>query len=251
MKTMKKSIIIGIGITMLLAVQGFSEPLQLVTLQYPPYQYEENGELKGFTAAIIQEAFKRMDQPIAIKVYPFARAIQMIQDGDADAIFTAAKNPEREAFADFCSEVLVDQKMSLFVPANSALTFDGDLSKLRQYRIGVILGYRYGAVFDSAVDNEVLTKLDAVNSAESNAKKLVAGRIDLWMSNREQALFTIKTQGLSEAITALEPAVQVIPSYLAFSKKRNLETVRKAFDRTLRQMKDDGTYERLIAEYWK
>jgi len=251
MKTMIKSIFISMGLAVLFASQVFSEPLQLVTLQYPPYEYEEEGELKGFIAAIVKEVFKRIDQPINIKVYPFARALNMIHDGNADAIFTAAKNPERETFADFPKEILIDQRMSLFVSTNSTLTFDGDLNKLRQYRFGVINGYRYGNIFDDAVKNGILPNIDQTDSAESNIKKLVVGRFDFMMSNREQALFTIKALGFSDAVRELKPEVQIIPSYLAFSRKRNLGTVREKFDSGLRKMKDDGTYERIISEYWK
>jgi polar amino acid transport system substrate-binding protein len=251
MKTIIRKLAIGLGASLLIASHACSEPLQILTLPYPPYQYEENGQLKGFVAAIVKEVFKRMDQPITITVYPFVRALKMIEDGEADAIFTFAKNPEREVFSDFPAEVLVDQKMSLFVPNNSPISFDGGLSKLRQYQIGVVIGYRYGPVFDEAVKNGILPNIQETNSPESNAKKLEAGRIDLWMSNREQPLFTIKKLGFSEAIKELKPEVQLIPSYIAFSKKRNLGNISERFSNKLREMKSDGTYKRLIAEYWK
>jgi polar amino acid transport system substrate-binding protein len=251
-KTMTAGIFVSIGLTLLFVSQGLSaEPLQLVTLQYPPYQYEEEGELRGFVATIVKEVFKRMNQPIKIKVYPFARALTMVKDGNADAIFTAARNAEREVFADFPGEVLIGQRMSLFANMNFPMAFDGDLSKWRQYRFGVINGYRYGNVFDDAVKNGILPNIEQTDSPESNAKKLVAGRIDVWMSNREQALFTIRTLRLSDAVKELKPEVQVIPSYLAFSKKRKLGSVMQRFDMELRKMKDDGTYERIISEYWK
>lgn len=251
MKTMLKKLIIAFGMAILFASPACSEPLQIVTLQYQPYQYEENGQLKGFVTAIIQEVFSRMEQPITITVYPFARALEMIKYGEADAIFTAAKNPEREAFADFPREVLVDQQMSFFVHANSPITFDGDLRKLGRYRIGVIIGYRYGAVFDEAVKAGILPNIHKVTNQEGNAKKLVAGRIDVWMSNREQALFVIRRLGLSKTIKELTPAVQVIPSYIAFSKKRNVGDLGGRFGRELRKMKEDGVYDRIIADYWK
>lgn len=251
MKHMIKSLLIGVWMAMLLPSQAFSEPLQLVTLQYYPYQYEEGGQLKGFVAAIVEEVFRRMEQPIKIKVYPFPRAMKMIQNGDADAVFTAAKNPEREMFADFPTEVLIEQTMALFVRADSPLGFDGDLSKLSQYRFGVIYGFRYGNVFDNAVKTGILSNINKTNSAESNARMLASGRLDFWMSNREQALFAINKLRLSDAIRELEPAIQTIPSYLAFSKKRNLEAVKDRFDNELRKMKADGSFQGIISDYWK
>lgn len=251
MKTILKKLVIAFGVTILLASPACSEPLQIVTLQYPPYQYEENGQLKGFVTAIVREVFARMEHPITITVYPFARSLEMVKYGEADAIFTAAKNPEREAFADFPREVLVDQQMSFFVHANSSIVFNGDLRKFGRYRIGVIIGYRYGAVFDEAVSTGILPNIQKVTNQEGNAKKLAAGRIDVWMCNREQAFSVIRRLGLSETIKELTPAVQVIPTYLAFSKKRNLGDLGERFSRELRKMKEDGTYDRIIADYWK
>jgi polar amino acid transport system substrate-binding protein len=250
LNALTKKIYLCYLIIILFALQGFSGTLSIVTLPYPPYQYEENGELKGFVSEIVTEIFKRMDQPITITTYPFARCLDMVKKGVADAIFTTAKNTEREMFLDFPEEVLVDQKMSLFVQTNSPISFDGQLSKLRDYQIGVIIGFRYGDVFDDAVKNGVLRNIQETNLAENNAKKLVRGRIDLWMSNSEQALFTIKKMGLSDKIRELEPKVQIIPSYLAFSKKRDLESISKKFSITLSKMKTDGSYQRIIQNYW-
>ncbi len=58
---------------------NFAETLELVTLQYPPYEYEENGEVKGLAVEIVKEVFKRLDQPISIKVYPWARSLDNVK----------------------------------------------------------------------------------------------------------------------------------------------------------------------------
>jgi polar amino acid transport system substrate-binding protein len=228
-----------------------SAPVQIVTHQYYPYQYEENGELKGFVLAIVEEAFERMGQPVSIKLYPFARAHKMVRNGDADGIFTVAKTAERETFADFSPDVLIWQTMALFVKADSPLGFDGDFNKLRDYRVGVIYKYRYGNVFDEVVDNGTLANIQPNNSAEGNVKMLVAGRIDYWMSNRELAAFVLNKLRLTEAVRELTPAVQTLPTYLMFSKKRESAALCRQFGEELRKMRADGSYDQIIADYWQ
>jgi polar amino acid transport system substrate-binding protein len=231
---------------------AYSVPvLQVVTHQYYPYQYEENGELKGFVAAIVKEAFRRIGQPVEIKLYPFARAHKMVSDGNADGIFTVAKTPVRETFAFFPTEVLIWQTMSLFVKADSPLSFDGDFSKLRDFRVGVINKYRYGNVFDDVVDNGTLRNVQPSNTAEGNVKMLVAGRLDYWVSNRELAAFVLNKLQLSNAVKELKPAVQTLPTFLMFSKKRELEELSQRFGKEIQAMRADGTFDKIIAEYWQ
>jgi polar amino acid transport system substrate-binding protein len=228
-----------------------SAPVRIVTHQYYPYQYEEEGQLKGFVAAIVAEAFKRMGQPVSIKLYPFARAHTMVKNGDADGIFTVAKTAERETFADFPSEVLIWQTMALFVKADSPLGFDGDFNKLRDHRVGVIYKYRYGKVFDDVVDKGTLANVRPANSAESNVRMLVAGRIDYWVSNRELAAFVLNKLRLTEAVRELQPAVQTLPTYLMFSKKRDSAALCRRFGEEVRKMRADGSYDKIVTGYWR
>lgn len=228
-----------------------SAEVLIVTHQYYPYQYVEDGELKGFVAAIVEEAFRRMGLPADIKLYPFARAHKMVSDGAADGIFTVAKTTAREGFAFFPDEVLIWQTMSLFVKADSPLGFDGDLGKLRHYRIGVINKYRYGNVFDDVVDDGTLLNIKPANSAEGNVKMLVAGRLDYWVSNRELAAFVLGKLRLSDKVRELKPTVQTLPTYLMFSKKRGTATLSQRFGEEVRRMKADGSYDRIIADYWQ
>jgi len=251
MRHSMKSMLIAFWLLILLAPIVDAAPVQIVTHQYYPYQYEEDGELKGFVAAIVKEAFKRMGQPVSVKLYPFPRAHKMVYSGDADGIFTVAKTPERATFANFPSDVLIWQTMALFVKADSPLGFDGDFTRLRDYRIGVIYKYRYGHVFDDVVDNGTLANINPANSAESNAKMLVAGRLDYWVSNRELAAFVLNKLKLTEAVRELKPVVETLPTYLMFSKKRNTAALCKRFGEEVRKMRADGSYDRIIADYWQ
>ena len=232
------------------ANQASARTLELVTLQYPPYEYAEEGEVKGFVVDIVTEVFRRMQQPIHISLLPWARSIQMIENGTADAIFTAYKTPEREAFADYSKEILMPQIISLFVLKESTIQFDGDFSKLANYRFGAVRKVSYGRIFDKAVTNGLIQTPDMANTGEKNIDKLLTERFDILVSNKYGALEILKKKGLTEQVKELKPAVENVPSYIAFSKQRNLTQVRDEFDAVLAEMKRDGTYERIIANYF-
>ncbi|WP_137940099.1 transporter substrate-binding domain-containing protein [Chitinivorax sp. B] len=237
-----------IGCIMYVPFTG-AQTLELVTLQYPPYQYEENGVVKGLVVDIVNEAFRRIRQPVNITLLPWARAIKMIEDGSADGIFTAYKTPEREVFADYSKEILMPQTVSLFVLKDSSIHFDGDLSRLAGYNFGVVRKVSYGKVFDEAVKHGQIKVPDPANTGEQNIDKLLAKRFDILVSNKYGALDILASKGVLDRVKELSPEVEQVPSYLAFSKRRNLISIRDRFDEALSEMKQDGTYEGMIIRY--
>jgi polar amino acid transport system substrate-binding protein len=224
--------------------------LELVTLQYPPYEFLEEGEVKGVAVEIVKEVFKRMQRPINITMYPWDRSLDMIKKGEADAIFTIFKTPERELFADYSHEVLMPQIISLFVRHDSNIVFDGDLSKLSMYTFGVVRRVSYGSIFDEAVKNGVIRNIEISETGEENMNKLLQGRCDILLSNRYGALDIVKSMQKMDQVKELTPALQSVPSYIAFSKKRPLASLRDECDIIVRKMKDDGTYDRIIRAYF-
>ena len=223
--------------------------LDVVTLQYPPYEYLEGGEVKGVTVEIVKEVFRRMKRPINISLYPWDKSLNMINKGEADAIFTIFKSPERERFLDYSQEVLMPQVVSLFVAKDSNIGFDGDLSKLGNYTFGIVRKVSYGSVFDNAVKNRMIRHIEVSETGEENMNKLLGGRFDILVSNRYGALDIVKRMNKTDEVRELAPALQSVPSYIAFSKKRRLTSLRDEFDIILRNMKDDGTYDRIIRSY--
>jgi len=227
-----------------------STALELVTLQYPPYEYLENGEVKGVAVNIVQEVFKRMKRPITITLYSWDQSLAMIQKGEADAIFTIFKTPERETYADYSHEVLMPQVVSLFVKSDANIVFDGDLNKLSRYTFGVVRTVSYGSIFDDAVKTGVIRSIETSETGEENMKKLLQGRFDILVSNRYGALDIVKKMKNMDHVKELTPAIQSVSSYIAFSKKRDLTSLRDEYDIILRKMKDDGTYENIITSYF-
>lgn len=224
--------------------------LELVTLEYPPYAYQQDDKVEGIAVRVVEEVFQRMRQPVTITVLPWARALQRIQQGRSDGIFTAYKTVEREVFADYSKEVLIPQTVSLFVKGQSGIRFDGDLKSLHHYQFGVVRKVSYGSVFDSALNQGVFNNVQIVDSGQQNFRKLILGRVDIVVSNKYGAYHILNQIDGAEKVRELTPELQSLPSYIAFSKKRALTGVRDRFDHLLREIKADGTYDRIINQYY-
>lgn len=249
MKTAARSIVCGLF--MLAGINGHADELQLVTLDFPPYEYLSNGEAKGAAVEVVKEAFKRMGQPVKISVLPWARAIKMVEDGAADGIFTAYKTAEREQFADYSREVLIPQIVELYVRKDAKIVFDGDIAKLSGYKFGLVRAISYGDKIDGALKNKTIGNTEAVNDAEPNFLKLLNARVDIVPSNKYVAVDVLNKLKKLDEVKALSPEVQNVPSYLAFSKKKNLSATRDRFDETLKKMKAEGAYDKIIGDFFR
>jgi polar amino acid transport system substrate-binding protein len=234
------------------AGESFADELRVATFNYPPFQYEEQGEVKGIAVDIVRELFKRLNQPIKIDFYPFPRAVKNLKTGESDVIFTFYFKKEREAFADYTQEALVNQKISLFVHEDSPIVFDGDLSKLNQYKFGLVR-FSYGSVFDAAVDKKLITRIEYVSKMDLNMKKFLRRRFDILPSDRWVAYYYYskfnRENDNSVKLKELKPPIQSFPAYMGFSKANHLGGLRDRSDMVLKEMKKDGSYQRIIDGY--
>jgi polar amino acid transport system substrate-binding protein len=83
--------------------------------------------------------------------------------------------------------------------------------------------------------------LDSSNSAESNLKKLISGRVDLWFYDNLGIPYVAKQTGVDLADLELALAVDEVSLYIAISKQTPAEIVerwRVAFE----SMQQDGTF---------
>lgn len=217
---------------------------------YTPYQYEENGELKGMAVDIVREAFKRMGYSVEIKVLPWSRVLKSAEDGTVDAIFSSFYIEERSAYMTYAMEPLAVSVQSLFAPVGTPIRFDGTVQSLKDYRLGTIIGYVYGDAFKQGKENGTLDVSEA-EDCPANILKLLSGRTDVFIDNRDTALFYIKRDKLEKRIVELQPHfTEQEMLYLAFSKKRIQDpALVETFNQTLKKMKQDGTWQNIVAEY--
>jgi len=229
----------------------YAKTLNLVTFEYPPYEYSENGKLKGMAVEVVKLIFKELEIDITIEVLPWARAIKYIEHGERDAIFTAYKNPVREKFADYSTEVLMPQIVSFFVRKGSPIVFDGDFNKLSKHSIGVVRKISYGQKLDLAIKNGIFKRVEQVNDVTQNFRKLIKGRIDIIPNSKYGGYHILNKLDQEDEVDELLLNIQSVPSFIAFSKKRNLKDIRDKFDVILKRLKNDGSYLQILQNYSK
>lgn len=228
------------------------ERLKIVAPGIAPISYEIDGKITGVGTELVREAFARLGLPIELQIFPGARALIMLQEGEADALFALAKTPERESFAEYPTTPIIDQPISLFVRKDSMILFDGDVRKLSPYAIGIIRGGRFSLEFEKGINDHLFPKIEEATTYSQNILKLESQRLDIIVGSRISVLFAAKELGKQDMIKELSPALTASsPAYLAFSKKGKAIKYRTQIDEMLKAMYQDGTYDRIIQSYLK
>ncbi|MDR3439758.1 transporter substrate-binding domain-containing protein [Telmatospirillum sp.] len=228
---------------------GSAATVVLAAADSRPTAFLVDGRPNGILVDLVTEASRRAGHVANILVMPWARCLAEARTGAIDGVFSSFKLPEREQYLTFSSEVLITQVIALFTLRDRIFSYDGDLAALGVLKIGVISGTSYGTKFDEAVRDGTLRHIEHTNSIEGSLRLLAFGRVDVIPSYRYVALDSAQRMNMTPGIREVAPPLESVPSYLAFTKVRDMRGLSADFDAALASMKRDGTYDRIIASY--
>jgi polar amino acid transport system substrate-binding protein len=249
---MKLFPVLALGLCLLLPFPLIADqpaPIRLVAVATFPMAYPQDGKPTGFQVDLIHEIFRRIGRPVTIEFLPWARCIDETKNGEADGLFSAFKTPEREGYLLYGAEPLQQMPISFFVKKGSGIRFDGDFAAMARYRIGVVNKTFNGPRVAGAIAAGTLTNFNESNSFETIVRMLVRGRIDLVVGFSAAVSGAVATEKLTGEIEELAPPVDVIPGFLAFTRKRDFAEMDHAVDKALRAMRADGTYDAIARGY--
>lgn len=225
---------------------GELQNIRIVTSEFAPFNYLENGEPKGFCTEIVQAVLKELDLAVPITTLPWARAYQLALRQENTLIYTIARTPEREALFQWVG-ILVIGESYLFALKSRGIRL-GSLDQARPYRIGVA---RNG-IRARFLQSKGILDLDQVVNSRMNAVKLLNQRIDLWAEDELAAAHTIRQLGYEPddiLSKAFHLDLGMTPKgFLAFSLKTDPGLV-SAFSETLEGLVKSKVYENLKKKY--
>lgn len=215
---------------------------------YAPISFEENGQVVGISPDIITEAFRRMGYKIKLQLVPWKRAQEMVKDGEVDGFFSPYKSTEREKLYQYPTEPLLIEKNVFMVRKDSNIIYDGDMSKLKHYGIGTLIGY---ATLDKYIESKLINTVDKSLNVEASLNKLISKerQVDLVVNTDYILWYTAKKMNITDSVKELPLPLAEVPSYLAFNKEKDYTEVIAKFEAELKKMKTDGTYQQIIEKY--
>ena len=215
-------------------------------VDYFPYNYYENGKLKGFSVDVLDYFEANSNYDFEFIVLPWPRVLLFVALGKVDLVLTLFRTPEREHSYHFIEPAYGNEINQLFKLSDNKLEYSGQLEQLKPYSIGTIREYSYGTEFDQA---EYLNKLPALSEAVL-VKLLLNKRTDLIVGNPFVFNQIISEQNKTSLVTVIEPPMAITPVYLALTKKRkdSLE-INKILGRLTQKLKATPYYTELLNKY--
>lgn len=207
--------------------------------EFPPFEYIENGEIKGFDIDLIKEIGKILNKEIVLKNIQFDGLIPALQTGKLDAIIAGMTvTAEREKNINF-SNPYYTSKQLLIVNKNSTLS---TLESLKGHKVGVVLGCT-GDVIATEMGNSIT--LYRYNTTSESIMALNANKIDAVILDSEPAKNFVKNNSNLKYIDN-ELAKE---DYAIAVGKQNLTLV-KNINAALETLKSNGTFKKLNKKYF-
>lgn len=219
----------------------------LLTENFPPYNMAVNGKnfaqednLDGIAVDIVREMFKRAGVNYSMTLrFPWERIYKLALEKPDYGVFVTARLPEREALFKWVGPIGPDDWV-LLGRGDSTITL-GSLAEAKQYRVGA---YKGDAIADH-LQQQGLQPVTVLRD-QQNARKLMAGQIDLWATGDPAERYLAKQEGVSGLKTILR--FDSAELYLALNKAVPDEVVQK-LQAELERMRDEGFVDDILNSY--
>ncbi|SHO49813.1 polar amino acid transport system substrate-binding protein [Desulfopila aestuarii DSM 18488] len=242
MNMMKKMIMAVCAICIFSVVPAMAEGLQIMTEDYPPFNYTENGQLSGLSTEVVQQLAKKVGNPGEIEEKPWARAYALIQKEDGFILYSMTRTESRENMFKWVGPV-ASNKWVFFAKKGSGISL-ASLDDAK--KVGKIGTYKDDAA-EIFLKEQGFTNLDSVVDDSLNVPKLMAGRVNLWVVGELQGIYKAKLQGVGDQLEKVMD-VKDTELYIAFSKNTPDDVIVK-WQAALDEMKADGSFDALVKKY--
>lgn len=226
------------------------DDLTLITENYPPYNFHKDGELQGIAVDLIVEMFKRAGsklEPASMKLWPWARGYRQVLRKQDTVLFSTTRTAEREKLFSWVGPI-APTAIGLIAHKSRKITVSG-IADAKKFKIGVIIDdVGEQLLLEQGFDVSNLDRVSGSDVTLLSIKKLLVGRIDLWSYERNVAMWEIKDKGFNPDDFEVVHVLGGGELYYAFNPDTSSALISQ-LQRSLDQMKADGTYDRILESY--
>lgn len=247
-----------IAATLFAAFAAFaaSAPLhaQTVTLaadEWCPYNCVAGSARPGYMVEIAQRIFAKQGVKVEYVVMPWSRALAEAAAGRVDGVLGATRSEFKEGV--FPTAGQGASVNALATLASAPVKYES-VETLKKLRLGAVKDYSYdgGAIDAYLASADAAGKVDLLSGSgvqEQNLRKLLGGRIDAWLENKNVVLWTAAaaTPKPDLAVTAVGDAD---PVFIAFSAaKPDAAKWAAAIDAGVAELRKSGELAQILAAY--
>jgi len=223
--------------------------ITFMTEQYPPFNFEKNGELQGIAVDLLIGMLQKAGSSISrkdIQLLPWARGYQDVLMQKNTCLFSTTRTQEREKLFRWVGPI-ARNKVALLARQG------------KKYHISSatdLKNYTFGVIKDDVGEQLLLgagvpaTSIQRVNTSLQNIKKLLMGRIDFWSYGEIVARWQINELGFDRNDFQTAHVLQTKDLYFAFHRQTDPGIV-GLLQNILEKMKKTGEHEKIVSAYVK
>ncbi|MCP4398090.1 MAG: transporter substrate-binding domain-containing protein [bacterium] len=229
-----------------------AQEIKVVTEEWEPNNYMENGEVVGVATDIVKATLAKSGIEAEIKVYPWARAYNMALEQENVLIYSIYRSEKREELFKWVCPIIPRSDYFLFKLKKRTDIVVNSLEDAKKYRVGVMKD-DYGHQFMLGKGFEEDQSLDVASDEKINLRKLFGERVEFIIGT--ELTLAVRAKKLELPFDELEKTILVYSedpdsSCMAFSKQTSdelVERVRAAHE----QVKAEGFIEATMEKYLK
>ena len=240
-----KQTIIACCLILLESSFAHAQSFDIVTEEFPPFNYTKNGEITGLNTAVIKEIFERAGIDYTITSYPWSRAYGFVQKQPNSAIYTMSRKQSREDLFRWVGPIITSQSYLFRLANNKQVSFT-NLEDAKQYKVAVVRDdvrqqFLTEQGFTEADNLEILRKYDL------GWEMLSRGRVDLWAMPGQVARHLLATKGLPYSVIEPVYTLSSVSSalYHIGLHKYTDDAIVKKLQKELDGMRADGTLKKI------
>lgn len=207
---------------------------------YKPFDYKEDAKLTGLDIDLVNEIAKREGIDLTWVEMSFDGLIPALKTGKIDMIASAMSATEdRRKSVDFSDVYYTTKNLYIKKKDNEALNSKEDLE-------GKIIGVQLGTLQEPAAKAIKDTKVQSNESLSVVIMELKEGKIDAVVADKDVSTGYLKEN--ADLIGFFEEEDGSEGFSFAFDKDKQKEAIEK-FNKGLKDLKADGTYEQILTKY--
>ncbi|MFP4364645.1 MAG: substrate-binding periplasmic protein [Spirochaetia bacterium] len=224
------------------------DDLNFYTEEFPPYQYTENGQLKGMFIDLAEAIFEYTGSSLTrddITVVPWARGYNLVQERPNVVLFGMGRTEAREDLFQWVGPGIPSRR-SLIGPVGSSTS----INSLEDVRGEDIVTVREDVAEQLIrVAGHPLSRIDRANGPDQAVQLLTSNRHgNYWAYNEQVALYVLQREGLSEdyeVILSLEEGGYNWFGLHPDSNPAAIELMQEAVD----HLRETGVVDEIISRY--
>lgn len=237
----------AICLLLLCPTLGRAIEVQVVVDHYPPWKVIEGDTISGIDIELTKALLAELGVTPRFVACPWSRCLDLLKNGDAQMVSGVQRRADREHYLTFIDPPYKTRSSKVFYRLENSRDI-ASLQDLANKDIGILRDAHYFPEFDE--DSSLSKK--PVHSDRLNFLKLAEGRIQTVIATESQGDYLVAILGLRDIVVkSTYRHDEIVPVHFAVSKGSVLDSMRPQLDEATRRLRDNGTFERIIREYYQ